>query len=290
MSGSYFVLDSKYNSLLTLALNNNSGGSNNLAQVLAKGNTANNEIILTDGTIQGSLTKTEVTFLNGTNTSMYGQSISITEPNTSVIIDGANGYSYTKDGITCELKESVLNFLGGTGDGYLSQIGLKLFNGTSELLADVDHLSIYDVTHGSSMGKTYFNFDSLNKGMYSLIDALQILSPTKLDLSCVELTLNGIGGNSGDVLISGGVGSPPSFIDVNSLIANGFIINPTTTGSVSFADYGFAFTSSPSVILTVKSGTSTIYLVNIISMSNLGFVYQMSALGAVGLMFIAIGT
>ena len=289
MSGSYFVLDSKYNSLLTLALNNKSGGAKDLAQVLAKGNSADNDIYLTDGTIQGSLTKTEVAFINGINTAMYGSSISITEPNASVIIDGANGYSYTKDGITSELKESVLNFLGGTGNGYLSQIGLKLFDGTSSLLADVDHLSIFDATHGSSMGKTYFNFDSLNKGMYSLTDVLQLLSPAKLDLSCVELTLNGVGGNAGDVLISGGVSSP-SFVDVNSLIANGFIINPTTTGSVSFADYGFAFTSSPTVILTVKSGTSTIYLVNIISMSNLGFVYQMSALGAVGLMFIAIGT
>lgn len=290
MSGSYYQLNQQYNTLLALQSEGNApAASDTLQQVLTAGNTADGSIILTDGVIQGSLTKTEVAFLNGTNTASYGSSITITEPNTSVTIDGANGYSYTKSGITSELKESVLNFLGGTGDGYLSQIGLKLFDGTSELLADVDHLSIYDVTHGSTMGKTYFNFDSLNKGMYSLIDALQLLSPTKLDLSCVELTLNGVGGNAGDVLISGGVGAP-SFVDVNSLIANGFIINPTTTDSVLFSDYGFAFTSSPTVLLTVKSGDSTIYLVNIISMNNLGFVYQMSALGAVGLMFIAIGT
>jgi len=236
MSGSYSQLNAKYNTLyaLYLQLQAQIGGSDTLADVLTAGNTADNTIVLTDGTLQGSLTKTECAFIQPTGTSTYGESANLVGADSSLILD-LNGVAYSKNYVfpvpytlSSQLTDSQLQFTDNNGFvGHLSSNELLLTNGTvSATLTDID-LTIDDGTNTSILGTQSLQFPTtasysniINLAYPGIPDLFQI-NP-KIVSSCTET-----GNGGGDVIrmeYLTSVGTPSLFVvNQNTLLDEGTV-------------------------------------------------------------------
>jgi hypothetical protein len=132
MSGSYGVLNQKYNTLLVKELNQSSGGgSQNLEQVLAVGNSANNSINLNDTSI---INRAKITVANGSggNTQINSSDIYIgdnTGTNYSILSNtaleffpGGQAIQATSD-TNLDIGGSTISFsgLGGSSKQVLTQ-------------------------------------------------------------------------------------------------------------------------------------------------------------------------
>lgn len=280
MSGSFYTLNQKFNTLYALFLQLQNGSATDLSAVLTNGNTADNDIILTDGLLTTTLTKI---------------SLDITQSLSTITLDFL-GLFQTKNytvphpyTLSSSLSDETLNFYDANNNNtYLKANQLYFTNGTATTMANTSYFSIDDSINSSKLTTTDLAFNNEVKGIFSIGNDLQINSGELLDLACNAFSLNSDMGSYGDVIISGGAGSPPQFADINSLICKGIIDTPDLTGTVIFLDYDGTFDYVPVVNLTVVSGNTTIYLVNIIAITNLQFTYQMSGLGAQKLNFIAI--
>lgn len=282
MSGSFMALNSKYNTLYSLFLklqNNLSAGT--LSQVLTAGNTANNDIILDDGTYLNTI-------------SSFG--IDVFSFGTSLTIDSANGFQYSKPyllpipyTLSSSLSDSQLTFTDANANStYFNSNELKIDNGISSSSLTNSDITIDNGTTSVFLSTTELSFNGDLKGIYSNGTELQILCPNILDISSNGLSLNGVESDFGNVLISGGAGQPPEFEQLTNLICHGSIVAPILTDTVLFTTFSATFSYTPTLVLTPVSGDTTLYIANIVSIDNLQFVYQMSGLGCASLNFIAL--
>lgn len=276
------ALNSKYNTLYSLFLKlQNNMVTQDLSGVLTAGNTADNDIILNDGTYLNTI-------------SSFG--IDIFSFGTSLMIDVANGFQYSKPyllpvpyTLSSSLSDAQLTFTDANANStYFNSNELKIDNGISSSSLTNSDITIDNGTTSVFLSTTELSFNGDLKGIYSNGTELQILCPNILDISSNGLSLNGVESDYGNVLISGGAGQPAEFEQLTNLICHGSIVTPNLTGTVLFSTFGATFLYIPTVILTVDSGTTTLYVANIVSVNNLQFVYQVSAMGASILNFIAL--
>jgi hypothetical protein len=282
MSGSFFVLDSKYNTLLTQVLkSNNFIASTTLSQVLTNGNTADNTIELDDSTYISTLSK-------------FG--LDSSRPNAGLLLSSATGFSFFKNyllpvpyTLSSALSESQLIFTDANSNtSYFNSTEVKLDNGVSSSILNNFDLTINNGVNSVALTPLELSFNGELKGIYNAGAVLQIMTPDQLDLSVGYLTFNNTPGDYGDVVISGGMGTAPSFAPITDLICHGSVVAPILTDTVLFITFGATFSYTPTVILTPVSGDNSLYVANIISIDNLGFIYQLSALGCASLNFIAL--
>lgn len=349
MSGSYFSLLSKYNTLYSLFLKlQNNSATQTLQQVLTAGNSADNEIILTDGVMVTGLAQDKLSFyhnavqelayygvnyfrikdatfeVNITNTGwsyekgtlfsyidegkiqfvdnldsteghLTKSDLKIISGTDQLLLDTIDGFTFTKNYIdpinytlSSSLSVSKLNLIDNNGyESYFKTHELKLDAGGSTLTATILGLIIDNGLSSSKMEANSFTFNNV-KGLYSVGAELQLLCPDVLDISANGLAFNGVQGNFGDVIISGGAGQPAEFEPITNLICHGSILAPILTNTILFSTYNATFSYTPTVILTPVSADTTLYIANIVSVNNLQFVYQMSGLGCASLNFIAL--
>jgi len=271
MSGSYFNLLSKYNTLYSLFLKVQNGSATDLSGVLTNGNTADDSIILDNAIQDSTLSPTNLIFNNGQLVGDYGTEISLENINSQINIDPSNGLVITN----------------GANISHYKNLEMKLDDSQYSNNITQNDVYLYDNINGISMTlnrlKIDFEYNGLAQGLYNVISSLTSV----LDLSCNELTLNGAIGAYGDVFISGGNG-PPEFEPITNLICHGTIASPGLTGTLVFSDVGSIFIYTPTVILTVVSGDTTTYIAVLVSVTNLQFTYQISGLGASSLSYIVL--
>ena len=282
MSGSYFSLMSRYNTLYALFLKlQNNLGSETLSQVLTNGNSADNTIDLDDGTYISTLSK-------------FG--LDSSRPDAGLLLDSSTGFSFFKNyllpipySLSSSLSESQLLFTDANANtSYFNSTEVKLDNGSaSSSLTNFD-LTLDNGVTSVALTTAELSFNGELKGLFNAGPVLQIQAPAQLDLNIGSLTIQSLPGDYGDVIISGGVGGAPEFSPITDLICHGSVLLPVLTDTVLFITFGATFSYTPTVMLTCVSGDSTLYVANVVSVDNLGFVYQMSALGCSSLNFMAL--
>jgi hypothetical protein len=256
-------------------------GTQTLSQVLTNGNTANNSIILDDGTYISTLSK-------------FG--LDSSRPNAGLLLDSATGFSFFKNyllpihySLSSSLSDSQLSFTDANANtSYFNSTEIKLDNGTASSILNTSGLTIDDGATSVVLTPLELSFNGELKGLANAGAALHLQAPTQFDLSIGYLTINSIPGDYGDVIISGGISASPEFAPITDLICHGTILTPILTDSVAFLTFGATFSYTPTVILTPVSGDNTLYVANVVSVDNLGFIYQLSALGCASLNFIAL--
>jgi len=127
MSGSYFNLLSKYNTLYSLYLKlQTNSGTQDLSGVLLNGNTADNDIILTDTTFYNTLTKANITLETDA---------SVANPTPEVYFS-----TYINDSLSANFSLSFLKSYVDISNNYFASISLQ--NDNSNLVATNNSIDI----------------------------------------------------------------------------------------------------------------------------------------------------
>lgn len=272
MSGSYYNLLSKYNTLyaLYLKLQNAPGVTQDLSGVLNAGNTANNDIILTDTTFSNTMNKEYI---------LLETNASFANPTPELYVE-----ALINDPLSAKFALSSIYSYVDVGNNFFANLLLQ--NDTSNLAASSSSIDI------SGVGLIHIDsekieFNSL-KGLYSIADDLTLACPAVIDISMAGLTLNGDAGDLGEILISNGAGIAPTWSGIENVICNGSVATPGVSGTVLFSTFSASFSYAPVVILTIVSGDTTTYIANVIAVTSTQFTYTISGLNSAFLNFIAI--
>ena len=201
-------------------------------------------------------------------------------------IDPSNGLVFTKSAVVGKLTNDQVFFTDGTDISTYKRLEMNLVSGNySNTITQNDIHLIGSVDVILTTEKLEFNAE---KGLYSIGDNLTISCPDGLDLSLNALSINGVQGDMGQVLMGTGAGTAPQWIELNNLICNGSVATPGISGSVYFSTFSASFTYTPTVILTVVSGSTNTYIANLVSVSEIKFTYTISGDGCSFLNFIAL--